>query len=91
MFSYINKKFVILFLYIRVILGQASKSGLTAYENIESGELLIKMTRECAICPSEILDYFPFINYLREIWKKFHGTDHDDILTLVSYLLLTDR
>ena len=71
-------------------LGLNSKSGLTAYDEIKSNELLIKMTRECAICPSDILDYFPFVNYLRGIWKQFHGTDHDDILTLISYLLLTE-
>lgn len=50
-----------------VLTGENSKKGMFAFEKIYKNELVIKMTEECAICPADVLDVYPFVHYVRNM------------------------
>ena len=45
--------------------GENSKKGVFAFETLYKDELLIKSSPECAVCPETIMEFFPFLHYVR--------------------------
>ena len=81
--------------------GTGPYRGIVATKSFKKGDLLVELNPDCLICPTEILELTPVIQYLRKQWGVMTASDrrwnaevnglNETIMILIFYLLLSDE